>query len=193
MKYSPKKKAVMQIIIVIVSLVLLFGAIGISMNLPKLLHKPKTLASLEFQQFEPKFLPAGVKVTGKDLIASVDRHSELQSLTLYVSLNLPKYSHISEERTGGLEMDCKGHIMDDSEVCVIKKTPKGQQYMHVRNQHKDGRKGEDVRFVRDGTLIAVRVDVEKTGFFSEVEWQNTIDSFVPVKYDLKPEYEAPGI
>jgi hypothetical protein len=157
-------------------------------------REPKTLSSLQFQQLEPKILPTGIRLTTKDLIASVNHHSQLEGLGLYIGFNKPEHSGITEQKSLEPE-NCARHIVDvATQTCHALRTPKGQNYTHLRGRHKDKDMNyEQIRFINGGTFIFIDANVGKKGFIPEAEWQATIDSFVPVDYKLAPQYSEPAV
>ena len=193
MKYTPDKKAMkISIIVVCAALLLTVGLAGAYIY--KSRHPARTLASLSFRQFRPTVLPDGVKITNKKLIASTDRHGKLQDLTLFLTLNLPDNSSVSEEKSDGSEK-CNFHNVDTGkQMCRILKTPKGQIYSYLPNRYKDkSMNSDEVRFIKGGTVIFMRVNANEEGFFTERQWQTMIDSFVPIDFKLRPEYREPAI
>ena len=156
-------------------------------------HKTKTLESLHFQQFQPKVLPDGIKVTDKKLVASVDRYGHLEELRLFIDFHKPAHAGISESKAYKDSDRCEAHNVDTGvSLCQTLKTPKGQKYTHLKDPHRDENlNSETIRFIKSGTFIYINIDVGKRGFIPEAQWQAMIDSFIPIDYNLDPIYSQP--
>jgi hypothetical protein len=147
----------------------------------------------DFKTFEPRKLPLGLRVIDRELkiwhehwLFEVDSPFYSDSDVL-LNLNT-SHGYILQKRISELRTDLSGCNIPWSIKCELRKTPGGQRYAISQIISYD--RGYEASFYRDGTYV--RVYLEKT--INKVEWDEIVDSFVPMKFiDLRVRHFMYGL
>jgi hypothetical protein len=154
----------------------------------------------DFQMFEPRKLPLGLKITERSLEISHERWMYSGYSPIFrnagVSFDLgPLRGYISESADED-HIDPSEYRCTEAEgvKCRIAKTPKGVVYILSSAVDDYGSPWyQEVGFVKGSTNITVYIEDSSKKLISEKEWSEVIDSFVPQKFsNLKVVHRAPG-
>jgi hypothetical protein len=150
-------------------------------------------AKINFQEYEPGYLPAGLQMQGKHLEQWVRKPPHPSPTELNFGLN--KYNSVSEMKNDGtirapFNYSCKDN--EDSS-CAIATTKNGQKYRTSIDKMSDT-DYETIEWLKGDTLILFFYNAPPGKPLSSDEVGKFIDSFKPVSYrglTLKVNNEIP--
>ncbi|HSX30308.1 MAG TPA: hypothetical protein VLE99_00110 [Candidatus Saccharimonadales bacterium] len=143
--------------------------------------------SVDFQEYAPKSLPAGVAITGRSLDVWSGKTNFLsRTKQLTFSLSPSRSSFISEaSRAKGAPFVYQCDYGAANAKCTTAETPNHQQYRltTVYDQTLAGKPFEQTAaWLKGNTYIWIRLEGNPVHLHSQDEWNHVIDSFVPVHY-----------
>ncbi len=150
-------------------------------------------AKINFQEYEPGYLPAGLQTQDKHWEQWVRRRPQPSPTELDFTFN--KYNSIREVKNDGtirapFAYTCEGN---GGESCAIAMTKNGQKYRTTIDKMSD-KDYETIEWLKGDTLILFFYNAPPDKPLSADEVGKFIDSFKPVSYHglgLKRYYEIP--
>lgn len=150
-------------------------------------------AKINFQEYEPSYLPAGLQMQDKHLEQWVRKSPQPSPTELDFTYN--KYSSIREVKNDGTIRVPFTYKCEDNggEICSIATTKNGQKYRTTIDKMSD-KDYETIDWLKGDTLILFFYNAPPGEPLSADEVGKFIDSFKPVNYHglgLKRHYEIP--
>jgi len=156
--------------------------------------------SVDFQEYAPTVLPAGVAIIGRSLEVWSEKASPVaHTKLLRFDLNTSRSSSLAEGKVKKSNLDnaaCSSHSAVTNQTCAIVETPNHQQYFLVTT-YQDTLAGkpfsQEAIWTRGDTSIMLYLAGSPMRTYPQDEWSGVVDSFVPVHYSkITSKHYSPG-
>jgi len=144
---------------------------------------------ITFQEYAPDYLPQDTHIKEKSIDATyVPSGRPTRYTSLNISLN-NGFIYEEDKDTHNFNHNCPRNDAEN-ETCVIRTTPKGQQYiLNTLTSPKDVPRPlttQTIDWLKGETAVRMNFDSQPAKEYSQVELEKVIDSFKPVHFDGLP-------